>query len=260
MYTDSIFSKKSIELSGIWMHIFFWGFVLVLFRYTGLYTILILLSLYVLALVIKKHQTDKPRLKISCKNFYKNVKPGDTIIVCRSGDSGVSSDLAELFMYFVFGTIYSGSIMGHVGQVFLDYDGVLKVVDVRHNLLHKSSDKHFICTVEEFINVQYEGVKFWNPLKKPLNDSEVKNLTDVVHYVSNNTGHCIDCFNPFRILETPDQSSSFDDIISFGIRHGFGCAENIGFIQRIAGIKEAPKSRFIMPHSFENELILKIIC
>jgi hypothetical protein len=215
--------------------------------------------IYLLALAIKKHQVNKYRLKISSREFYQNVKPGDTIIVCRSGDSGISSDLAELFVYFVFGTIASGSVMGHVGQVFMDYDGILKVADVRHNLLHKSSVKHFICTLEEFINVQYEGVKFWNPLSVPLTPEQVETLTSVVHYVAENTGHCSDCFNPLRIIQTPDQNATVSEIISFGKRHGFGCAENVGFIQRIAGMTESPLNRFIMPHNFESDSIIQIL-
>lgn len=259
LMADEIFNQKSIELNGVSGHIIFGIFVLFsLYKFGFLDTLLILVILFILALIIKKREIDKKRSEISKDVFYENVKAGDTIIVCRGGKSGISSDITELFLYFILGTIASGSIMGHVGQVFMDKDDVLKVTDVRHNSLYKSSNKHFICTVPEFINEQYEGVKFWKPLTRTLTERESERLTKVVHLISENTGHCHDCFNPVRILNTPHPTASLEEILQFGKKYGFGCAENIGFIQRIAGFDEVPYNRFILPHHFDTDAI-KII-
>lgn len=260
LHTDGILTEKSIKLNGISGHIIFGTLLFTLVYICGIFrTIVVLMFLYLVALYIKKEETNRYRKKITKSLFYSSVKAGDTILVCRGGSSGISSDITELFLYFIIGTIASGSIMGHVGQVFMDNDGILKVTDVRHNSLYKSNNKHFICTVPEFIEEQYEGIKFWKPLKQPLSDEGIERLYNTVKIISDNTGHCHDCFNPLRVINTPTSISSYEEILEFGKKYGFGCAENIGFIQRIANIPDAPYNNFILPSHFENDDIFHII-
>ena len=184
-----------------------------------------------------------------------NIREGDVIIVCRGGVAGESADWAELFVYHVSSLLYTGSVYGHVGQVFRDYDGDLKVADVRYNKKHQDHSQHYIDSIEDFIK-NYEGVHY--VVHRNLDEEQTKNLTDAVHLIAKNTGHCTDCFNPLRLWETPSHTATPEDIIHFGKKYGFGCAENVTMIQRVAGISEID-SRFVTPvHFTQNQEVYQL--
>jgi len=246
---DKILSIESFRMSGPWLYVVFMTLV-----YIGGYVGVILNVL--IALYIRRREVNITHQSIEREDFYRNVQEGDIILVCRSGRSGVALDIVELYVYNIIGTVMSGSILGHVGQVFRDVDGSLKVIDVRMNSKNSNRHEHFICSVEEFM-IDYEGVKFWKQCKEPLTSEESYRLTKAVQTIGSQTGHCDDCFNPFRVLNTPSNESSPREILDFGKRYGFGCAENISFIRRAAGI-DAPSQRFVLPHHFADQTIVRI--
>jgi hypothetical protein len=243
-------TSESIRLNGVSMHIIFLTFIASRIYFVGWkLTILILALEYIISIIVK--------YMFLQKNFKQTseVSEGDVIIVCRGGVAGEASDLAELFMYHVSGLLYTGTIYGHVGQVFKDYDGQLKVADVRFNKKHKNSTRHYIDTVPDFID-NYEGKHYI--VKRDLTYDENMRLTKAVHLIAENTGHCTDCFNPIRLAKVPNKDASPDEILEFGKAYGFGCAENINFIQRIAGVSKID-DRFVLPHHFSrNEKVCEL--
>lgn len=239
-------SVESIQINGISTHVIFLCISVLSVYFLGWkITLGLVLFQYLLALVIR-NRVLRQQFKTTT---LENIREGDVIIVCRGGKAGESADWAELFIYHVATLLYTGSIYGHVGQVFRDYDGELKVADVRYNSKHRDHKKHYIDSVQNFIK-NYEGTHY--VVHRHLTEEQTKNLTDAVHLVAKNTGHCRDCFNPLRLWETPSHKATPNDIIQFGKKHGFGCAENISMIQRIAGISEI-HDRFIIPHHFTHK-------
>ena len=258
--TDTVISPTSIKMNGPSLILIFWSVLALQAYHFGLGVVLIGIILNIFwATWIRERERRKPYHEIHEYDFYNNVAEGDVILVCRGGTSGESFDFAELYVYYILGTIMSGSIFGHVGQVFRDTDGTLKVVDVRFNRKNRDNSKHYICSVQDFVQNEYEGVKFWKQTKRPLTDEESFRLTKAVHTIGSQTGHCGDCFNPLRMLSTPFQDASPSEILEFGKRHGFGCAENISFIQRAAGLPDAPQGRFVLPHHFADSTLVKIV-
>ena len=240
----ALFSRDSIRLNGPSMIIFFWIFIFGLVRLMGLkWSVALLILLYFGASIVRSKEFQK--------NFpqtdFSNVKEGDVIVVCRGGKGGMASDISELYMYHIFGLLFTGSILGHVGLVFRDVDNVLKVVDVRLNLDSADSSRHFVCTVPEF-DQQYKGVKYLTS-RPPLTPDESRRLTEAVYDIAPHIGHCQDCFNPFRLAATPSDGASREEMFQFGKRYGYGCAENIAMILRWAGL-DAPVQRFVLPHHF----------
>lgn len=247
-------------MNGPSINLIFWSVIAFQAYYFGIKMVIIGIILNILfAIWIRERERRKIYNEIDEYDFYNNVAEGDIIIVCRGGTSGESFDFAEYYIYYIVGTIMSGSIFGHVGQVFRDIDGILKVADVRFNRKNKDSTKHYICSVKDFIQKEYEGVKFWKQIKQPLTDSESFRLTKTIHTIGSQTGHCVDCFNPLRFFYTPSVDASSKEIIEFGKRFGFGCGENISFIQRVAGLPNVPKNRFVLPHHFADSSLIKII-
>jgi hypothetical protein len=234
---------ESIKLNGISMHLIFWTIIISRLFFAGWeITIIIILTEYLISLFLKEFLQARiyPSIGID------DIDVGDVIIVCRGGAGGQAADWAELFMYHISSLLYTQSIYGHVGQVFRDSDGDIKVADVRYNKKHQDANKHFIDSVPEFIK-NYEGVHY--VVRRSLTDEQKRNLTDAVRLVSERTGHCTDCFNPFRLFETPSKDATADEIIRFGEKHGLGCAENVNMMQRIAGISQID-DRFVLPHHF----------
>lgn len=240
----AIVSRDSIRLNGPSMIIIFWLFVFGLVRLIGLkMSVLVLILLYLSAVLVrsKEFQKEFPQTNFS------NVKEGDVIVVCRGGKGGMASDISELYMYHIFGLLFTVSLFGHVGLVFRDVDNVLKVVDVRLNLDSADSSRHFVCTVPEF-DQQYKGVKYLTS-RPSLTKDESRRLTEAVYDIAPHIGHCQDCFNPFRLAATPSNIASREEMFEFGKRYGYGCAENIAMILRWAGL-DAPVQRFVLPHHF----------
>ena len=238
---------ESIKLNGPSMHIIFWGLIVLCFIYFGWkLTVSIIVVMYLCSIVVRNVVTSKK----FPTTVLENIRAGDVILVCRGGPAGESADWAELFMYHVSGVLYTWSQFGHVGQVFRDYDGVLKVADVRYNKSHRDNSKHYIDTIPDFIK-NYQGTHY--VVHRQLTEEQTQKLTPVVHLVAENAGHCTDCFNISKILETPSSDARPDDIIHFGMKHGLGCAENISMIQRIAGISNVDE-RFVLPHHFAKSL------
>lgn len=242
--TGAPFSRDSMRLNGPSMIIMFWLLLFALLYIVGWrLTLFILVALYVLAIIIRDREFQKVYPKVD----FSQVKEGDVIVVCRGGKGGLASDIAELYMYHIFGLLFTGSIFGHVGLVFRDTDGVLKVVDVRLNLDSSDATRHFICTVPEFEN-EYKGVKYLVP-SNTLTVRESERLTQAVHSIAPHIGHCQDCFNPVRLLQTPSNNASRDEMFEFGKKYGYGCAENIAMILRWAEL-DAPTQRHVLPHHF----------
>jgi len=242
--TGSPLSLDSVRMNGPSMIIIFWIIIFALvFSIGWKLTVGIFVLLYISAIVIREREFGK---KYPVVNFS-NVKEGDVIVVCRGGKGGFSSDLAELYMYHISGLLFTGSIFGHVGLVFRGDDGVLKVVDVRLNLDSADPTRHFICTVPEF-DQQYKGVKYLVP-SNTLTVRENDRLTGAVYSIAPHIGHCQDCFNPIRLLNTPSNNASREEMFEFGRRYGYGCAENIAMILRWAGLP-APAHRYVLPHHF----------
>ncbi len=242
--TGAPFSRESMRLNGPSMIIIFWIFVMALIFLAGWkLTLISLVILYIFAVVVREREFRKKHPVID----FSNVKEGDVIVVCRGGKGGLASDLAELYMYHIFGLLFTGSIFGHVGLVFRDVDGVLKVVDVRLNLDSADPNRHFICTVPEF-DQQYKGVKYLVP-SNTLTVRESERLTQAVYSIAPYIGHCQDCFNPIRLLNTPSNNASKEEMFEFGRRYGYGCAENIAMILRWAEL-DAPMNRYVLPHHF----------
>lgn len=258
--TDTFISLTSIKMNGPSLFLIFWSVFAFQLYYFGFGVVIIGIILNIfMATWIRERERRKKYSEIHEYDFYNNVAEGDVILVCRGGTSGESFDVAELYVYYILGTIMSGSIFGHVGQVFRDTDGILKVADVRFNRKNKNNSKHYICSVEDFVQKEYEGVKFWKKTKQPLTEEESLRLTKAVHTIGSQTGHCDDCFNPLRTLSTPFHNASPSEILEFGKRYGFGCAENISFIQRVADIPDAPQQRFVLPHHFADSTLIKIV-
>jgi hypothetical protein len=233
-----------MRLNGPSMIIIFWLFIFALTRLVGLkWSVIILVLLYVGAVMVRSKEFKKQFPQTD----FLNVKEGDVIVVCRGGKGGMASDVSELYMYHIFGLLFTGSIFGHVGLVFRDVDNVLKVVDVRLNLDSADGSRHFVCTVPEF-DQQYKGVKYLTS-RPPLTKDESRRLTEAVYDIAPHIGHCQDCFNPFRIAATPSVSASREEMFRFGKQYGYGCAENIAMILRWAQL-DAPSQRFVLPHHF----------
>jgi hypothetical protein len=241
-------TAESIKLNGISMHLLFLAIVGTMVYSLGWkITLVLILFSYLLALLVRKRAL-RQNFK---KTTIENIREGDVIIVCRGGVGGESADWVELFVYHISSLLYTGSIYGHVGQVFRDYDGELKVADVRYNKKHKNNTQHYIDSIEDFIK-NYEGIHY--VVHRNLTEDQSRNLTDAVHLVAENTGHCTDCFNPFRLLETPSHKATPE----FGKKHGLGCAENVTMIQRIAGISEI-HDRFVTPvHFTKNHTLYRL--
>lgn len=248
----NLIAEESVKLNGISMHVMFLTIIGTMLYFLGWkITFIIILGLYLLAILVRNKVFQKKFIKTS----QENIREGDVIIVCRGGPAGESADWAELFMYHVLALLYTGSVYGHVGQVFKDYDGTLKVADVRYNKTHQDSQKHYIDSIPNFIK-NYKGVHY--VVHRNLKEEQTRNLTDAVYFVAKNTGHCTDCFNPLRLWETPSHNATPEDIIRFGKKHGLGCAENVAMIQRIAGICEI-HDRFITPvHFTRNQEVYKL--
>jgi len=248
----NLITLESIKLNGISMHLIFWTFLISRILFVGWeMTFIIILIEYTASIILRNIAMNK---KFETTTIDK-IREGDVIIVCRGGAAGESADWAELFMYHISSMLYTWSLYGHVGQVFRDYDGKLKVADVRYNKKHVNSAKHFIDSIPDFIE-NYEGVHY--VVHRRLSREESKRLTDAVHLVAENTGHCTDCFSPFKLLETPEKDANTEQIINFGKKHGFGCAENINMMQRIAGISQID-DRYVLPHHFaRDQSVLKL--
>jgi hypothetical protein len=243
---------ESIQINGVSMQIIFWTLLVSRLLFLGWkLTVLIIVVEFLLALFIRDRELSRP-FETTRRD---NIREGDVIIVCRGGRGGEADDWAELFMYHVSTLLYTQSLYGHVGQVFRDYDGELKVADVRYNKKNRNDSKHYVETIDEFIK-NYEGTHY--VVHRKLSYTESKRLTDAVHLIGKNTGHCVDCFNPIRLVQTPTKYSSTDEILEFGKRYGFGCAENVTMIQRIAGISQID-DWFITPQHFSKNQNVKII-
>jgi len=242
-------TAESIELNGPSMHIIFWSLIALSFIYFGWkLTSAVVVVMYLFSIIVRNSITTKKFPTTTLEN----IQEGDVILVCRGGPAGESADWAELFMYHVSGVLYTGSQYGHVGQVFKDYDGVLKVADVRYNKSHRDNSKHYIDTIPDFIN-NYEGTHY--VVHRRLTEEQTRNLTPAVYLVAKNAGHCTDCFNIRKMLETPSSDATPEENIRFGMKHGLGCAENISMIQRIAGIS-AFDNRFVLPHHFAQDQVV----
>lgn len=214
-------------------------------------TSIVVVVMYIFSIAIRNVVINK---KFPTTNVQ-NIQEGGVILVCRGGPAGESADWAELFMYHIAGLLYTGSQYGHVGQVFKDYDGILKVADVRYNKSHRDNSKHYIDTIPDFIK-NYQGTHY--VVHRQLTEEQTRNLTWAVHLVAQNAGHCTDCFNILKMLETPSSDATPEENIRFGMKHGLGCAENISMIQRIAGIS-AFDDLFVLPHHFaKGQIIYKL--
>jgi len=241
---------ESIQMNGISMHVIFWSFIISRLFFMGWKnTLLLILAEYLISIFIRNRELNKKYKKSSLRD----VKEGDVIIVCRGGVAGESSDWAELFMYHISGLLYTQSVYGHVGQVFMDMDGVLKVADVRFNKKNKDSHMHYVSTLPDFIN-EYEGVHYLVPRTPQLSKEESYRLTRAVYTIAPIAGHCVDCFNPIRLLKTPTKDSSMREILDFSKEYGLGCAENVTMIQRLAGISKID-NKWVLPYHFSSDKI-----
>lgn len=234
----------SIHLNGASMHLLFWIGVVVLLLTAGWkWALAFFVGVYLVAHFIRRRQVRHPRV-----TSFDGIREGDVIVVCRGGVAGRAADIPELYMYHVSGLVATGTAYGHVGQVFRDHDGTLKVADVRFNATARNANQHYVCTLEEFYT-EYEGEKYWVRREPALNSHESMRLTKAVEAVAPVTGHCTDCFNPVRVWDTPRPDDDPETFLAFGKAHGYGCAENVAVIQRIAGVCQIPH-RWVLPHHF----------
>jgi hypothetical protein len=243
-------TSESIKLNGVSMHLIFWTVLFSRMLFLGWETTFIIILVEYIASIFLRDMAFSRHFETTTRE---NIREGDVIIVCRGGNAGAAADWAELFMYHVSALLYTWSVYGHVGQVFRDYDGQLKVADVRYNKKHQDHTKHYIDSIPEFIK-NYEGTHY--VVHRFLNEDESKKLTDAVHRIGDIIGHCRDCFNPLRILKTPSKDATPDEIIEFGKKYGLGCAENIAMIQRVAGISQID-DRYVLPYHFSKDQNVK---
>jgi hypothetical protein len=156
--------------------------------------------------------------------------------------------VTELYIYHIFGTLVSDSIIGHAGIIFRDYTGHLKVADVQLNAANNENSGHVFTDIQEFIETGYVGLHFWKRLDRSLTEDENRRLTTSV-YKCEKIRHCEDCFKEDKIGF--DWNVSFDDIWHHMNEHGAGCAENIYLILYVAGLLQGPKyADRIIPSTF----------
>jgi hypothetical protein len=218
----------------------------------------ILLILYIFVSVYRDFQIKKlTRNKVPKETFLRDVKEGDVVLVCRGGSAGDSADITELYMYHVFGSLVSDSVIGHVGIVFRDNMGRLKVADVQLNAANNENNGHVFTDIKEFIETGYVGLHFWKRLVRPLSETESRRLTESV-YKCEEIRHCEDCFSEAKIGF--NWNVSFEDIWHHMSEHGAGCAENIYLILYVAGLLEGPTyADRIIPSSFLDNSQIKLV-
>lgn len=243
-------TKDGFNLNGTSVYIILFTCCFILYRIFGtVNTLNILLVFYIVVSVYRDFQIKKlTKNTVSKENFLRDAKEGDIILVCRGGSAGDSADLTELYMYHIFGTLMSDSIIGHAGIIFKDDTGLLKVADVQLNAANNENYGHVFTDIQEFIETGYVGLHFWKRLDRSLTEDENKRLTASV-YKCEKIRHCEDCFNEDKIGF--DWNISFDDIWHHMNEHGAGCAENIYLILYVAGLLQGPKyADRILPSTF----------
>lgn len=244
----SLFNPDGHFYNGSWMYALFYVAILTLGTVFGFRkTLTGALIVYLCVLILKDlNLSILKRRTINRTVFYRDVREGDIVLVCRGGEAGKSADVPELFMYHVFGYLGSGSVIGHAGLVFRDTDHRLKVTDVQLNAANNANNGHVITPVNEFVDSGYDGLKVWLRLSRPLTQDESSRLTDAV-LDAKDVRHCPDCFSldkiSFEIPTDPTEARKHYD------EHGAGCGENIFHILHRAGmVYEIPKR--IFPASF----------
>ena len=252
-------TKDGLKFNGISIYMIFVICCFGLYKLFGLIGGLnILLILYIFVSMYRDFQIKKlTKNKVPKETFLRNVREGDVLLVCRGGSAGDSADLTELYMYHVFGSLVSDSVIGHVGIVFRDNNGNLKVADVQLNAVNNENNGHIFTDIKEFIETGYVGLHFWKRLDRPLNETESRLLTESV-YTCKEIRHCEDCFSEAKIGF--NWNVSFEDIWHHMSEHGAGCAENIYLILYVAGLLEGPiYADRIIPSSFLDNKKIKLV-